>query len=73
MSFFMLVLSLRFIGFGGDTPPITGDDLPREQGAKMYVVHKMRGNSWQWECIGREEVRQSPHAGPLTAMVATFS
>jgi hypothetical protein len=73
MNFFMVVLSLHSFGFGGDTPPITGDDLPRVKGLKMYVIHKMQGSSMEWKGNGREEVSRSPRAGLATAIFAVFS
>jgi len=63
---------LRFIGFSGDTPPITGDDLPREKGAKMYVIHKMQRSPWKRKGNGHEDDRQSPRAGLPTARFAIF-
>src|SRR5438270_118250 len=36
------VLSLRFIAFSGDTPPIKGDDLPPAERAKMYALHNTK-------------------------------
>src|SRR5207253_3763981 len=66
------VLSLRSIGFSGDTPPITGDDLPRQKGAKMYVIHKMQRSPWKRKGNGHEDDRQSPRAGLPTARFAIF-
>src|SRR5439155_16400208 len=66
------VLSLHSFVFGGDTPPITGDDLPRQKGAKMYVIHKMQRSPRRWKGNRRENARQSPHFGLLIAMVAIF-
>ena len=47
------VFSLRSICFSGDTPPITGDDLPREKGSKMYVLHRMQRSPRSWKRYGR--------------------
>ena len=66
------VLSLRCFGFSGDTPPITGDDLPRGKGGKMYVVQKMLRSPWHWKGNGYEGVRQSPNVGLPTSMFAMF-
>jgi hypothetical protein len=65
------ILSLRAITFSGDTPPITGDELPRVKGAKMYVIHKMQRSPRQWKGNGHEDT-QSPRAGLPTAMFAVF-
>ena len=67
------VLSLRSIGFSGDTAPIAGDDLPRGKGAKMYVVHKIHESPRPWKRNGHEEACQIPHAGlPTAAKVDAF-
>ena len=66
------VLSLHSFVFSGDTPPISGDDLPRERGPKMYVIHKMQRSPRHWKCNGHEDIRRSPRAGLPTAMFARF-
>jgi len=48
------VLWLRSIDLSDDTPPITGDDLPREKTAKMYVIHKMQRIARRWKVNGHE-------------------
>src|SRR5688572_14540591 len=66
------VLSLRSICFSGDTPPITGDDLPRERGPKMYVIHKMQRSPRQWKGNRHENASQSPRSGLPSALLTIF-